>query len=140
MAAVEFADLKVGMSAQRRFRFCADVVDRFAALVEDRAPVHCDAAFAAGLGFKDRIAHGFLVSSVFSGLLGQSLPGPRSVINSVSVKLHAPVYPGEELLFRVSVKQLAEAVRAVVLDLSADGCCGAVVVRGTATCSFPAAR
>lgn len=126
------------MSVELTFTFTEEAVARFAELVGDFAPVHVDAEFAQAQGFPGRLVHGLFVGAIFSGILGQQLPGPRSVINSLSLKMHAPVTIGETLSYQVSVKQVSEAAHAVILEMAASNGSGVTVCRGQSTCSFPA--
>lgn len=129
--------LIAGQEATREFVFTDDAVGEFAELVDDHAPVHFNEGFAQSGGFATRIVHGFFVSSIFSGLLGEQLPGPDSVINTVSLKMRSPVLVGERVIYRAAVKQVAASVGAVVLTLSATKVDGTVVLSGSTTCSFP---
>jgi 3-hydroxybutyryl-CoA dehydratase len=132
-----FDALAPGQIAERDYAFTSERVGAFADMVNDHAPVHVDADFAKARGFPGRIVHGFLLSAPFSGLLGEELPGPASVINQTTVKLHHPVAVGETLRFQVSVTQVTPAVRAAVLKLTALGSDGKVMLSGSAVCSFP---
>lgn len=109
-------------------------LEAFADLTDDRAPVHFDREHAISLGFQDRIVHGFLVSSIFSEILGCDLPGSSSVIQKFSVDLIAPVYIGVELAYLVEVTRVSEAVGAVSLSLKAVDVRGTTVCRGSAVC------
>lgn len=130
----------VGEAVTRVFAFSADAVTAFATTIDDFSPVHFDADFARERGFEDRIVHGFLVSSVFSGMLGSKLPGPFSVINQLTIKLHKPVLVDQAILYQVAVAQVSPAARAVVLSLSAKReADGESVISGTAICSLPGA-
>lgn len=131
-----FDTLQVGASATRTFSFTKEAVHTFADLVNDHAPVHVDKGFAHAQGFSDRIVHGLFLAAIFSGMLGEELPGPYSVINMISVKVHRPVFIGEQITYRIAVKQCSEAVRAVVLELRADNAQNEQVLSGTAACSF----
>lgn len=125
------------MACERRRVFSAHDLDVFAALAPDRAPLHRDAEFARGQGYKDIVVFGFLVAAPFSGLLGDELPGPLTVLHTVRFGMAAPVYVGDEIAYRVEVKQVSRATRAVVLDLLATRAAdGEVVLRGQAQCGF----
>jgi len=132
-----FAALAPGQTAERDYAFTAERVGAFSDLVSDHAPVHFDADFAGKRGFPGRIVHGFFLSSIFSGMLGEELPGPASVINQTSLKVHSPVAVGQTVRFQVAVTQVTPAVRAVVLKLTASAADGKAILSGTAICSFP---
>jgi len=129
-------DISVGQSARREFTFSKDVVTRFGDLVDDHAPVHFDAGFAESQGFDGTIVHGYLLASLFSGLLGERLPGPNTVINALSLKYHQPVPVGETVTFEATVDQISPAVGAVLLKLTAAKSDGEIAVSGRTTCSF----
>lgn len=122
---------------ERSVTFTAVMVEAFANLVDDHAPVHFDPSFAQERGFDNRIVHGFFAASMFSGMLGERLPGTYSVINALSLKVHRPIFVGETLIYTLSVEQISSAVNAVVLALVAVDDSGNRVLSGKATCSFP---
>ena len=130
-------DLEVGQKAVREYQFTPERVDAFADLVGDHAPIHTDETFARSKGFVGKIVHGLFVGSIFSGLLGEELPGPRSVINSLLLKYRGPVPVGATVRYEAQVKQIVVAVGAVVLDLKASLEDGTLCISGTTTCSFP---
>ena len=139
MANPALGELSVGMTAKRSYLFSEDRVRAFAALVDDHAPVHVDAEFARSQGFSGCLAHGLFVQAVISGMLGTEIPGGRSVINSLNMKMHNPVPVGETVAYTVEVTGLTAAVSAVSLTFV--GTVGDhTVISGKALCSFPASR
>ena len=90
------------------------------------------------MGLRGRIAHGLFVTALVSGMLGEELPGPESVINEIKVKYRAPVYVGSAIEIELSVVKVVPAVNAIMLSFeviaeSSDTPC----VTGTALCSLP---
>lgn len=133
----QFEDLSVGMSATTTRTFSREDIDAFRVLAPDAAPVHSDAAVAREMGYGDVLVFGWLAGAPFSGLLGTELPGPATVLHSVRISMAAPVYPGDEILYRAEIKQLAASVKAVVLELVATRADDRqVVIRGQAQCGF----
>jgi enoyl-CoA hydratase len=135
-----FDSLQPGMKFSHQFQFSTEKVEAFSELVGDTAPIHFDETFAQKQGFEGCIVHGLLISSVFSGILGQQLPGPNSVINTISLKYPLPVLVGELINLTVEIKQLSEAVGVVVLSLSGLNEADQKVISGQANCSFPNRR
>jgi len=129
--------LEPEMSFECAHTFTEADIQRFGNLVNDHAPVHFDKKFARARGFADTIVHGFLVSGFFSGILGENLPGPNSVINQTSFKYHLPVVLEQRLLYIVSVGRITPAVRAVSLNLKTVNSDEKSVITGSAICSFP---
>ena len=136
MPDLKLSDLKVGMAAKRSYRFDEERVTAFSHLVGDFAPVHVDSGFAEKQGFGGRIVHGLFVQSIISGLLGNEVPGPRTVINSLSMKMHQPVLIGESVDYEVEITAITPAVSAVSISFS--GSVGdKTVLSGKAICSYP---
>ena len=77
-------DLKIGMSVSLTKVMDAGVVQAFADVSEDMNPIHLDPAVGAASRFGGCIAHGMLVSSLFSALLGNKLPGNGFPMFSIS--------------------------------------------------------
>jgi acyl dehydratase len=128
----------VGDVASKNVNITRGMIAIFADLVDDHAPVHFDHPFAVGQGFSGTIAHGFLISSLISGLLGEKLPGPNSVINESRLKFHNPVICGDTVCCEVIVDRIVSSVSAIVLKVSVSNLeSDLVYVSGTVTCSIP---
>lgn len=128
-----------GMVAELRRSFSLHDLQAFGALAPDHAPVHRDAAFARKQGYRDVLVFGFLVAAPFSGILGDRLPGPLTVLHTLRFGMVGPVYVGEEISYRAEVKQVSRATGAVIIDLVASRAdSGEVVLRGQAQCGFRA--
>jgi acyl dehydratase len=129
--------LTPGMVAELRRSFSIQDLQTFAALAPDHAPLHRDGDFARQRGYRDVVVFGFLVAAPFSGILGDRLPGPLTVLHTMRFGMAAPVYVGEEIAYRAEVKQVSRSTGAVVLDLTATrASSGEVVLRGQAQCGF----
>ena len=132
------SDIKVGDEIISEFLVSEGKVSTFATLVDDFSPIHCDRDFAIKKGFEGTIAHGLLTSSFISGILGNKLPGPNSVINEINLKYHLPVYLENLIVVRIQVQRVITSVRAVSLDIKINEKKSlAMVLSGRAICSFP---
>lgn len=130
--------LSVGDVVSKNVTITSGMISIFGDLIDDHAPVHFDQAFAVGQGFGGTIAHGFLVSSLISGLLGEKLPGPSSVINESRLKFHNPVICGDTIRCEVIIDRIVSSVGAIVLKVSVSNLeSDLVFVSGTVTCSIP---
>lgn len=129
--------VKPGMVTELRRSFSAQDLLTFGALAPDHAPLHRDGDFARQQGYRDLVVYGFLVAAPFSGILGEHLPGPLTVLHTMRFGMAAPVYVGEEIVYRAEVKQVSRSTGAVVLELTAAReNSGEVVLRGEARCGF----
>jgi 3-hydroxybutyryl-CoA dehydratase len=98
--------LSVGDSISETYLVDADLVARFADVVGDANPLHLDPVAASQSRFGRPIAHGTLIMSFISGLLGQRLPGPGSIYLLQHSEYRSPVYVGDEVTITLTVVQL----------------------------------
>ncbi|MBI3298560.1 MAG: MaoC family dehydratase N-terminal domain-containing protein [Elusimicrobia bacterium] len=133
-----FQDIAVGERRELSVPVGPEVLDAFAAATGDVNPLHMDAGFARGKGFEGRVAHGLLIASYFSTLVGTMLPGRDCLLQSVRFDFKKPVLAGETLTFSVEVVQKVDAVRALVLEARAAGCDGVVRLSGRIQVGFTA--
>ncbi len=101
-----FEDLKEGMTdVYGKTLTDADIV-MFSGISGDINPVHLNHEFASTTLFEGRIAHGMLVASFISTVVGTRLPGPGCIYVSQSIKFKAPVKSGDTVTARVTVTKL----------------------------------
>ena len=123
----------VGDSAEITKRIEQSDVEAFAEVTGDRNPVHLDEAFAQTTRFGRRIAHGMLTASLISAVLANKLPGEGSVYLGQTLQFVAPVFPGDEVTARVTVKEIREDKPIVKLETICVNQRGETVIRGEAT-------
>ena len=93
----------LGASAERRLVVSEAMVHAFADVIADHNPLHLDADAAASGRFGRPVAHGMFLASLFSGLLGEELPGPGTIYLSQTVAFKRPVFVDEAVLVQVVV-------------------------------------
>ena len=108
-------------------------VQAFADLTGDHNPVHIDDAFAKTTRFGRRIAHGMLTASLISSVLANKLPGEGSVYLGQTLQFVKPVFPGDEIIARVTVKEIRDDKPIVKLETLCINQRSEVVIRGEAT-------
>ncbi|HEX7295931.1 MAG TPA: MaoC family dehydratase [Pyrinomonadaceae bacterium] len=108
-------------------------IDAFADLTGDHNPVHVDKEFAKTTRFGRRIAHGMLTASLISSVLANKLPGEGSVYLGQTLEFKAPVFPGDEITARVTVKELRADKPVVRLETLCINQRDEIVIRGEAT-------
>ncbi len=110
-----FEDLEVGMHDV----FAKTVTDAdilaFAGVSGDTNPVHLNDEFASSTMFKGRIAHGMLSASFISTVIGTKLPGPGCIYVNQSLRFKAPVKTGDTVQAHVTITELVDKKKFVVL-------------------------
>ena len=131
--------LKVGDSAEVSKTITDEDVRAFAELTGDRNPVHLDEEYAARTRFGRRIAHGMLGASLISAVLANELPGRGTVYLSQTLRFTAPVFLGDTVTARVTVKSVREDKPVVTLETVCTNERGERVVEGEAVVLVPKA-
>ncbi|MBV9616767.1 MAG: MaoC family dehydratase [Ktedonobacteraceae bacterium] len=108
----------------------------FAEVSGDKNPLHLDAVYAERSLFGKRIAHGFLIGSLISAVLGNILPGPGSIYLGQTLKFLAPIHVGDEVTVLVKVVAVREEKRIVTLHTQCSNQHGTVVLSGEATIKY----
>lgn len=124
--------IRVGMKRSLTRVVASTDVQAFGSLTEDDNPIHYDDAAAREKGFESSIAHGMLVGSFFSTLIGRDLPGKGSVYLGQSLKFVRPVYVGEVVTAEAEVIAVREDKPIVTLRTTCRNSKGEIVIEGEA--------
>jgi acyl dehydratase len=124
--------LKVGEKALLSKAFTEEEVFQFANVSTDKNPLHLDKDFGEASIFGQRIVHGMLVASLFSGLIGMELPGEGSIYLGQSLTFKAPVAIDEEVTASVEIINIREDKPIVTLRTVCINSEGTVVIEGEA--------
>lgn len=124
---------KVGDSAEITKTIEQADINAFADVTGDHNPVHVDEAFAQTTRFGRTIAHGMLSASLISAVLANKLPGAGSIYLGQTLQFVAPVFPGDEITARVTVKEIREGKPIMKLETVCINQRDEVVIRGEAT-------
>lgn len=108
-------ELEVGQSAEITRLVDENTVRQFAEVSGDFNPLHMDEAYAARSPFRGRIAHGALVASFISCVLGNHLPGPGAVFAGMTMRFERPVRIGDTVIARATVTEVDVKARRVKL-------------------------
>lgn len=130
-------ELKLGDSASLTKIITEADVRTYAQISEDKNPVHLDEDYAKTTIFKTRVAHGMFVSSLFSALLGNTLPGNGTIYLGQELKFMKPVFLNDTITATVSVLELMVEKNRAVLETIATNQAGDVVIKGQATVLLP---
>jgi 3-hydroxybutyryl-CoA dehydratase len=132
-------DLKPGMSESFTKTVSERDVEVFGEISGDMNPLHFDEAYAKTTIFGGRIAHGALVLSYLSTVLGTKIPGPGAIFMSQSTRFKSPVRIGDTVTAICTVREVFPEKRRVIFDCI----CkveDTVVVEGEATVMMPSRK
>jgi 3-hydroxybutyryl-CoA dehydratase len=116
---IPFATLALGQRAALEWLVLRDDIDRFAALSGDRNPLHVDADFARARGFPDVVAHGYLLGSKVSALVGMLLPGRDCLILETTMAYPRAIHPGDVIRVGGEVDMLSPEQRVLRVRIRA---------------------
>ena len=115
----EFASIQVGDTAQLVKTISARDLEAFAALSGDYNPLHVDAAFARRTSFQKPVAHGMLVASYVSTLVGMQLPGPGALWTRQNFRWPAAVFAGDTVTVTLRVTHKSEGTGTLAIEVTA---------------------
>ena len=123
-------DLKVGDTFTITKEVTDEVVRQFAEVSGDYNPIHLDEEFAAKTMFGRRIAHGMLGASFISAVLGYKMSEQKIVYLSQTLKFIAPVFIGDTVTAKATVKEIREDKPIVTIESSCENQNGETVITG----------
>ena len=124
--------LKVGNIASIQKVFTMEVVEQFAEISTDKNPFHLNEEYGKASIFGQRIVHGMLVASLFSGLLGQKLPGEGTIYLGQTLNFKKPVFINEEVTASVEIIHMRSDKPIVKLKTICTNSKGEIVIEGEA--------
>ena len=104
----DFNKIAVGDQASITRTITETDISLFAKITGDSNPLHINEEFAKKTVFKGRIAHGMLIASWVSAVLGTKLPGFGSIYISQTLRFMKPVRIGDTITTTVEVVKKIE--------------------------------
>ena len=126
----------IGTHAALSRTITEDDILLFALVSGDHNPIHLDAEYAEKSLFGKRIAHGFLIGSLISAVLGNDMPGPGSIYLGQTLKFLAPIHIGDTVTVTVKVIAIREDKRIITLHTDCTNQHGTLVLSGEATVKY----
>ncbi|MGC8704982.1 MAG: MaoC family dehydratase [Athalassotoga sp.] len=133
---MNFDKIEIGQNFESDITVTDEMVKEFAKITGDNNPLHLDEEFAKKTQFGKRIAHGMLVASLISKVLGRDFPGPGTVYVSQFIQFRKPVYIGEDVKIRIEVKDKKVEKRRLILNTTVMAG-GRAVITGEAEVYLP---
>lgn len=113
---IPYNDIRIGNLASIKKTVTEKEILAFAALSGDVNPIHLDDKYARQTRFKERIAHGMLVASYISTVIGTILPGKDTIYLSQTVQFKAPVRIGDTLTVAAKVIKKRDDKKIITLE------------------------
>ena len=132
MKELAYDDIKVGDSDSVSKTITEGDIVTYAGITGDFNPVHINAEYASKSMFKERIAHGMLVSGFISAVIGYHLPGPNTIYLAQEVSFKLPVKIGDTVTAEVTVTEKRDDKRILKLKTTVTNQRGEIVVDGSA--------
>ncbi len=109
----------------------ADVL-LFSALSGDVNPVHLDAEYARTTRFGRRVAHGLLIASLISAVIGSRIPGPGSIYVGQTLRFLRPVFLGDTITVTATITVYDREQKRMILETICRNQEGDAVITGEA--------
>ena len=118
MKSFSMKELFVGQSAEKEFLITEEIGRAFAKVSQDENPLHLQEDYAKKTAFGKRIAHGMLLGSYISAMLGMELPGEGTIYMKQELTFLKPVYYGDTIRVKIEVTKLEPEKKRAVLSTS----------------------
>lgn len=105
--------IQLGQSASFSKTISESDVYGFAGLIGDFNSAHLNKIEAEKSIFGDRVAHGMLVGSLISTVLGMKLPGPGTIYLEQNLKFKKPIYFGDTVTASATVTEIINELKGI---------------------------
>lgn len=122
--------LRVGTRAAFSVEITEEAMNLFAQLSGDTNPLHMDEETARRQGFPRRVAHGALLMSYLSRLIGVHLPGPGTLWMTQTCSWLEPVFPGDCLNIEGQITHISSGTGVLTLQCTVHNQLGKRVFEG----------
>ena len=103
---MKFKKINLGDSFETMEKITNSMINDFAKLSGDKNPIHLNDDYAKKTPFGKRVAHGMLIGSLISKVLGMDYPGNGTIYLSQELKFISPVYIDDVIKIIVEVIQI----------------------------------
>jgi acyl dehydratase len=125
-------DLYIGQNYTLEKTFQENDVIEFSKLSMDDNPIHIDEEYASTTIFRRRIVHGFLVSSLFSAIIGTKMPGNGSIYLNQTMNFRKPVFLEQKVIAKVSILSINVEKQVIELETNCYDINGNILINGSA--------
>ena len=126
----DIRDIKVGDNCNIEIVVDEKIIGQFTDLTGDLNPLHVDSHFAKNTQFEERVAHGMIVGSFVSTVVGMHLPGPGALWLSQNFEFLAPVKVGDKIDLYGEIVSKSESQKVITVKVEARNKRGLIVLKG----------
>jgi len=112
-----YEEIEIGQKESFEVTITQEMLDKFKAITGDVNPLHCDSTYASEKGHPDVVAYGMLTASFLSTFAGVYMPGRRSLIHEVEIKMEKPVYVGDTINIEGTVKEKNDTFSFIIVKI-----------------------
>lgn len=112
----EWSDINIGDSTEFEVNITPDMLNKFIGITGDDNRLHTDQTYAKSLGFSNNIAHGMLVASHFSRLVGRFFLGDKNLYLSQKIDFRRPVYLNQVVIVYGNVLSKSESFKTLNIE------------------------
>lgn len=127
MNAYRWSELREGLSEEFEAELTPLMLQDFLRISGDHNPLHADPEFARHAGFRDVVAPGMLVASLYSQLVGVYLPGRYCLLHGIDLDFVKPAFAGDRLRVFGQICHLNQAYRRAELKATIHGTNGELI-------------
>ncbi len=129
--------IKVGEIAEINKSFTVEEVRFYCEKIShDANPIHFDEQVAKEKGFEACLVPGPMISCLFGGLLGSTLPGDNTIFLGQETRFIHPVYIMEKIIATIKIINLREDKPIATFQTTVTKQNGQIAVQGTAVVKY----
>lgn len=134
---MKFEELQVGQTASASVKVTVDMIENFAQISGDVNPIHLDDKAAKESIFGKRIAHGMLIASFISAIIGNEMPGKGAIYLGQNLSFKLPVFIDDVIKTEVLITKMRADKNLIYLDTKCYNQDNKVVIVGDALVKLP---
>ena len=116
LSELNFDEIEIGNSREFKITITDSMVDEFAKISGDFNPLHVDEKYAQATKFGKRVAHGMLLASFLSQMVGMYLPGKHALYSSQTLEFHNPCFVGNKISVTSKIIDKSQSTKIVKIE------------------------
>jgi 3-oxoacyl-[acyl-carrier protein] reductase len=111
--------IKIGKKFSTSVIISRNIIDEFSKFSGDYNPIHLDEKEAKKYGFNKPVAHGAIILSMISKLIGNEIPGPGALWLSQDINWLNPVFVDDRIEVTLKVIHFSKIHKIITLETTA---------------------